>query len=602
TSKSVYKGQDFTITATASPASIDNIVQFSSDSDAVTVGETEFSTPSGIAIVHLNAAKVGSAIITATTTEGAIARCAVNVLPTGVVLDCTSKTLNPGNSFTLTATVTPEDAVDKAISFRVGNDMVSLGTPSYDAQSGKTTVPVTAIRTGTATITATTSDGGTAQCVVTVQPYISNSDSNNDSSSTNTTSTAGTSHITVSDTSTPVHGSVTGTITAEAKADKSGKAIATVTESEITEALSKIIEAATKKGEGAAENVEIKMSVPAETPAVEASLPKAVVDKIVDNKSDAMTFTTAIAAITFDKKAVKTISQEATGDVKITASRIDNTTLPDDVKQTVNDRPVLNFSVTSGDKTISQFTGNVTVSLPYTPKVGEDTDAIVIYYINPLGHLELVSNCVYNDKTGMISFKTNHFSTYAVGYNKCNFTDVADGTWYSKAVNFIAARGITAGTGNGKFSPEEKLTRGQFLTMVLKAYGIKADENPADNFTDAGNKFYTGYLAAAKRLGISEGVGNNRFAPDKEITREEMFTLLYNTLQLIGELPAGNSGKSLDGYSDTKDIATWAKPAMSMFSEAGIIGGNLGRLSPKVTTDRAEMVQVLYNLIKSNGQ
>ncbi|MDF2989086.1 MAG: hypothetical protein K0R50_4596, partial [Eubacterium sp.] len=217
------------------------------------------------------------------------------------------------------------------------------------------------------------------------------------------------------------------------------------------------------------------------------------------------------------------------------------------------------------------------VSIPYTPKAGEDIEAIVIYYINSQGHLEPVSNCVYNKETGMISFRSNHFSKYAVGYNKVSFKDVADGAWYSKAVGFIAARGITTGIGNGDFSPEGKLTRGQFLTMVMKAYGIKADENPAVNFTDAGNKFYTGYLAAAKRLGISDGVGNNRFAPEKEITREEMFTLLYNILKLIGELPAGSSGKGLSEFSDTKDMAAWAKPAMTMFAENGIIGGNLGR-------------------------
>lgn len=597
TSKSVYRGQDFTITATVtSSAAIDNIL-FSSDSDVVTVGETEYSTPGGIAVVHLNAAKVGNAIITATTADGGIARCAVHVLPTGVVLDYTSKTLYPGNSFTLTATVIPEDAADKTISFRVGNDMVSLGTPSYDAQSGKTTVPVTAIRTGTATITATTSDGGTAQCVVTVQPYIDNGNNNNNSSM-NTTPAGSGSNITISDTSTPGHDSVTGTIAVEAKTDKDGKTIATVTESEVTEAVNKVIEAGAKMGEGTAANVEIKISVPADAKAVEVSLPKAAVDKVVDNKLDAMTISTSIAVITFDKESVKTISREASGDVNITVSKVGKTTLSDEVLQTVGNRPVLNFSVTGGGKTISQFTGNVTVCIPYTPKAGEDTEAIVIYYIDSQGHPEIVSNCVYNKETEMISFKTNYFSKYAVGYNKISFKDVADEAWYSKAVSFIAARGITTGTGQGRFSPEEKLTRGQFLTMVMKAYGIKADENPANNFADAGNKFYTDYLAAAKRLGISDGVGNNRFAPDKEITREEMFTLLYNTLKLIDELPAGNAGKSLNEFSDTNDIAAWAKPAMSMFAETGILSGNLGRLSPKDTTNRAQMAQVLYNLIK----
>jgi hypothetical protein len=44
--------------------------------------------------------------------------------------------------------------------------------------------------------------------------------------------------------------------------------------------------------------------------------------------------------------------------------------------------------------------------------------------------------------------------------------------------------------------------------MLMKAYGIAPDTNPEDNFADAGDTYYTGYLAAAKRLGISAGVGN----------------------------------------------------------------------------------------------
>ncbi|HEX2926142.1 MAG TPA: S-layer homology domain-containing protein, partial [Ruminiclostridium sp.] len=607
TSKSVYRGQDFTITATVTSSSaIDKKVQFSTNSDAVTVGETEFSTPAGISIVHLKAAKVGNAIITATTTGGGIARCAVNVLPVSVTLDQTSKTLYPGDSFTLTATVVPEDAVDKEVSFRIGNDMVSLGTPSFDAQTGTTTIQVNAIRTGTTTITATTSDGGTAQCVVRVQPYISDDDSHggngggvSGNSSPVITPTAPVSNITVSDTSTPGHDSVTGTIAAETKTDKDGKAIVAVTGSDVAEAIKRIFEAAAKMDKGTAANLEIKISVPAGAKAVEVTLPKDAADKVVTENIDAMTISTSIAVITFDKESAKTISKEATGDVKITVSRADGASLSDEASQAVGDRPVLNLAITSGDKAISEFTGNVTVSIPYTSKAGEDTEAIVIYYINSQGKLEPVSNCLYNKESGMISFKTNNLSNFAVGYNKISFNDVAADAWYSKAVGFIAARGISTGTGNGKFSPGEKLTRGEFLTMVMKANGMKADEKMSDNFIDAGNKYYTGYLAAAKRLGISDGVGNNRFAPEKEITREEMFTLLYNILKLTDELPAGNSGKSLEEFSDTNDISAWAKPAMSMFAETGILGGDLGKLSPKVTTNRAQMAQVLYNLIKT---
>jgi len=115
--------------------------------------------------------------------------------------------------------------------------------------------------------------------------------------------------------------------------------------------------------------------------------------------------------------------------------------------------------------------------------------------------------------------------------------------------------------------------------------------------TDAGNTYYTGYIAAAKRLGITAGVGNNMFAPKKEITRQEMFTLLHNALKVIGQLPQGNSDRTLSDFSDARQIDSWAKEAMTLLVKTGTVGGNNGLLTPLSTTTRTEMAQVLYNLL-----
>ena len=110
---------------------------------------------------------------------------------------------------------------------------------------------------------------------------------------------------------------------------------------------------------------------------------------------------------------------------------------------------------------------------------------IVIWYIDGSGNAVCVPNGRYDPDTGTVTFTTTHFSDYAVVYNKVTFRDVAADAWYSKAVSFIAAREISAGTGDGRFSPEAKLTRGQFIVMLMKAYGITPDANPQDNFADA---------------------------------------------------------------------------------------------------------------------
>jgi len=390
--------------------------------------------------------------------------------------------------------------------------------------------------------------------------------------------------------------SVTSTTTADAKSDVDGNATAIVKESQITEALTKAIAEAAKNVAGTKAIVEIKVSAAADAKSVETSIPAASITALSDSKINAMIITSPIATISFDAKALSKISNETDADVKITASKV-NVSMLSEVKQSIGDRPVFNFSVTSDGKTVSEFGGNATVTVPYTLKSGEDKNAIVIYYINAAGKAEIVKNCKYDIATGSIIFKTTHFSQYAVGYNKVEFSDVGATAWYSDAVGYVAARDITAGTGENKFSPAEKLTRGQFLVMVMKAYGQKPDENAEDNFTDAGNTYYTGYLAAAKRLGITSGIGENKYAPQNQITRQEMFTLLYNTLKLIGQLPTNNNGNAVTTFADAGDIAPWAKDAMTMFVNAGIIAGSDNKLTPVATTNRAQMAQVLYNLL-----
>lgn len=290
-----------------------------------------------------------------------------------------------------------------------------------------------------------------------------------------------------------------------------------------------------------------------------------------------------------------------TGEAGIMIGEGDRGSLPDDVKTAIGDRPLiqLTFMLNGQPAEWSNPNAPVQVSIPYTPSEEElsSPEGIVVWYIDGSGNLVSVPNCYYDPVSGLVTFYTTHFSNYAVAYNPVRFDDVPESAWYYKPVSFIAARGITGGTGGGKYSPGAELTRGQFIVMLMRAYDISPDTDQADNFSDAGNAYYTGYLAAAKRLGISAGVGNNMYMPEKEITRQEMFTLLYNALKVIGRLPQGNSGKTFSDFSDADRIALWAGEAMASLVEAGIIAGSGGRLNPANTTTRAEMAQILYALL-----
>jgi hypothetical protein len=135
--------------------------------------------------------------------------------------------------------------------------------------------------------------------------------------------------------------------------------------------------------------------------------------------------------------------------------------------------------------------------------------------------------------------------------------------------------------------------------MLMRAYGIEPAADPADNFADAGDTYYTNYLAKAKELGIAVGVGDNLFAPDSEISRQDMVTLLYRTLRELDELSAAAAGAKLSDFSDADSIPDYAWDAFETFVDSGIITGSDGKLNPAGLTSRAQMAQILYQLLSA---
>ncbi|NLN48900.1 MAG: PKD domain-containing protein, partial [Clostridiales bacterium] len=379
--------------------------------------------------------------------------------------------------------------------------------------------------------------------------------------------------------------------------DSKGSIFVSVDEKQIKEVINKSTDDGKKHDDGKEIIFEIKAEASANILKAEISIPKGGFDNICESGISVLTISTPIAAITFNSEVLNGISVEITGDIQITLSKVENSALPLEAQQIVGDRLVYDFSIGSGDKKITRFAGNVSVSIPYVLKEGEDSDAIVIYYINESGGLEVLSNCIYDPTTGRVNFTTRHFSRFAVGYNKVFFKDVAVDAWYYRAVCFIAARKIASGTAIGMYSPEASLSRGQFIVMLMKAYNIAPEKNLNDNFVDASNTYYTEYLAAAKRLKISEGIGNNMFAPDRMITRQEMFTLLYNTLKILGQLPKGKGDKTLSYFKDIYNIAPWSREPIIFLIETGILMGIEDKLCLTDIATRAEMAQILYNLL-----
>lgn len=189
---------------------------------------------------------------------------------------------------------------------------------------------------------------------------------------------------------------------------------------------------------------------------------------------------------------------------------------------------------------------------------------------------------------------TKSFTLYAKWAVKNPFIDVNKDDWFYDAVMFVYMNGITKGVSETEYAPQGKVTRGQFITMLCRAY--KVEEMSGDNFADCGSTWYTGYLAAAKQLGISNGVGDNMFAPEKEITREEMVTLIYNYLKSINKVTEETAELS---FADSDSVSEWAKTAVAYAAKNGIVSGKGNNIfDPNGTATRAELAQIFYNMFK----
>lgn len=516
------------------------------------------------------------------------------VLVEQITLNPGSLSVEKGKTAQLVAKAAPENATNASkITFSSSNNSI--------AEVNSATGVITGKATGTATITAifaradSLGNDLTATCAVIVTEPTGSTPSTPGGPGGAIGGAVGPLPSTGPDTSKA--GSVT-TIKATVEGTLNGN-VATATVSK--ETIASMLDSAKKAETGGQKSLmQFTYQAPAAAKEVKVAIPGSSFSQIVSDTNADVSVKTPLATLTFNEKAVNTLDVAGKGqDVGISVTKADTATLSQSVKDMVGDRPVYDFNVTVGSKEVSSFNGGtVSVSIPYTLKAGEDPNAIVVYYIDSNGKVKNI-NGKYNSSTGSVEFNTTHFSKYAVGYNKVAFSDVKPTAWYNNAVTFMAARGITTGTSEGVFSPSMKLTRAQFLVMALRAYGIEADENPSGNFSDAGNTYYTNYLASAKRLGISNGDGNGHFSPNAQITRQDMFVLLYRTLEVLGELPEAKSNATLTQFSDAASVSSYATSSLEALVKANVVSGSNGQLDPKGFSSRAQMAQVLYNLLSN---
>ena len=336
-----------------------------------------------------------------------------------------------------------------------------------------------------------------------------------------------------------------------------------------------------------------------QAPSLTVKIPGASLRKAAALTEASLQISSGMGCVTFDAKAVAAIGVSAgNGEVSLTVRKLDPEALPEEAGKAAEGRPLYDFTLLSGNIPLTTFGGGkVQISLPYDLREGEDENAVVIYSSDDAGNLQTVRGR-YDGENRMARFLTEHFSVFMIGYNPVSFRDVAGTAWYERAVSFVAARGLDVSK-NGLYAPDAPVSRGAFLVMAMKAYGIEPDSAATGHFSDTKDRSDSLYFATARRMGLAAGVGTNSYKPDEAISRQDMFTLLYRMLERVEELPesGGKGGRALESFRDAGSVAGYAREVLRLFTEAGILAGNGENLLPGQTATRAQAAQMLYMLL-----
>ena len=188
-------------------------------------------------------------------------------------------------------------------------------------------------------------------------------------------------------------------------------------------------------------------------------------------------------------------------------------------------------------------------------------------------------------------------------YNK-SFSDIGSTNWAKANIEVIAAKNITSGVSETRFDPAGKVTRAQFATFLVRALGI---DLPAYKGTFADvpkGQWYTEYVEAAQASGIINGTGSNNFAPNEEITREQMAVMVINAYTYATGQTANDVGKDVNtGFDDLDQAASWSNDAIKASFKLGIINGvSKTSYEPEMLAQRDQAASVIYRFLEATGE
>ena len=546
------------------------------------------------------------------------------VLVTSVTLDQAELALYTGQSETLTATVTPNDATNPNVTW--SSDRSDVAT----VENGK----VTAKAAGTATITATAADssGVSATCTVTVTQSTY-------SISADTTAldfgSVYTGYIQPAAQTVTITNTGNQTLTLTQPASTSSFEVGTLTDTELAAGEKATFTVQPKAGlavekyrediavtssEGATVTITASFTVkqyssgggtPTKTPSQQA------VDKIESAKEGSTveitlrTGQTKLDKEVFEELAGRDVTLEIslTGGVTWTVNgqdipeNADLTDLDMGVSLNTSTIPVDLINAVTGEIGTVQLTlkhdGEFGFTLTLTAPVGAKNAGLwanLYHYDEDAGKM-VYQTAALVDKDGNVALPFDHASQYALVLDSKShdlpFTDLAANAWYTDAVAYVYRHDLMAGYGENLFGPDDDLSRAQLCQIIYNMEGQPATSG-SSVFTDvADGAWYADAVTWAASQGIVGGYGNGLFGPEDNITREQLASILYRYAQSKGYDTSVGENTNILSYTDALEISEYAIPAMQWACGAGIIQGNGGYLDPQGNATRAEIATML---------
>ncbi|MDE7219918.1 MAG: S-layer homology domain-containing protein [Oscillospiraceae bacterium] len=175
-----------------------------------------------------------------------------------------------------------------------------------------------------------------------------------------------------------------------------------------------------------------------------------------------------------------------------------------------------------------------------------------------------------------------------------SFTDIAEDAWYYDAVRFVNEQGLMSGHSDGRFGPNETLSRAQLAQILFNKEGGPMVNYLMDFSDVAGEAWYAEAVRWAASQRIVGGYGNGMFGPDDPITREQLAVMLWR----YSGSPAATS-KELH-FADAGESSGYALEALRWAVEQGIINGyGNGQLAPQGLATRGQAAQMLMNFVQN---